>query len=225
MKSLSTRCTQVAFLCIFLILVSCATSSYKKLSVASTEANLSFYVDTSLLIMVLTPDVSYESVYNEKEVDYGQTKVVLQKNLEIRTLNALKSKGFRCNSSNQTDGKVSGFEKELSEIQKNSDLIIKAYPDEAIKSAIQSFGTKTGIPAIMVVDCDAKVGSGGSWNSQTGSITAKNDRTIIKAVLVKTSDCSKLWTNSVQLRELPIIGDNDFEKALNSMFTNLLPKI
>jgi hypothetical protein len=224
MNSLSTRCTKVAFLCLFLILVSCATSSYKKLSVATPVTNQT-YVDTSLFIMVLTPDVSYESVYNEKEVDNGQTKVVLQKNLEIRTLIALKNKGFRCNSTNQTDGRTSGFEKELSEIQNNSDLIFKAYPDEELKNKIQSFGSKTGITAIMVVDCDAKVGSGGSWNSQTGSITAKNDRTIVKAVLIKTSDCSKLWTNSVQLRELPTIGDNDFEKALNSLFTNLLPKI
>ena len=224
MKRIIVKFIQIGLLTIWCLIISCATSSkHQKISVAYEETNLVF-VDPSLLIFVLTPNFTYESVYTEKEIDFNQKEIILEKNLEIRTLKALESMGFNCKNESQIINNSASYEKEYSEILNNSNLIFRAYIEEEFKKTIENFGIKSGIPAIMIINCEAKVGTGGSYNSYSGAITSKNDRTVIKALLIKTSDCSKLWSNSVQLRELPEIGDSDYEKAINSIFTNLKAK-
>lgn len=217
------KCIQISILSMFCILISCATSKYQKVTIADS-ATIETLVDPSILILLLPPDFRYESIENEKDLNLGQSEVQLEKYLQNRTLSVLGSKGFQLKSIEQISGESADYEPELSELLTNSNLLFKAYIDEKYIQTISGFSRKTSIPAIMVFNCDVKVGSAGSYDPNSGAITSKNNKAILKAVLLKTSDCSKLWSTSIQLRELPKIGDTDFEKSINSIFTNLKPK-
>jgi hypothetical protein len=206
------------------ICISCATQyKFEKVSVGDKASNQT-YIDRNLSCFLLTPKVNYESIIDEKKLDYGQSEIELEKYLESQALQAFKDKGFKLKDTKQVLEKAESFNKELLEISKNSDLIFRGYLEDEIKRKIVDFGNKYDIPALLVIDCNVKVGTGGTWDSYSGAITSKNDRTLLKATIIRTSDCSKLWFANVQLRELPKIGDTNLNKAINSIFTNLTPK-
>jgi len=209
----------ICFLCI-----SCTTQSkFEKVSVGEKVSNQS-YIDPNLDCLLLTPTVNYESISDEKKLDYGQSEIELEKYLEVQSLQAFKGKGLKLKDTKQVSEIDGSFNNELLEMTKNSNLIFKGYLEDEFKQKIENFGKKYDIPALLVIDCTVKVGTGGTWDSYSGAITSKNNRTIFKATIIKTSDCSKLWFSNVQLRELPKAGDSNLNKAINSIFTNLIPK-
>jgi hypothetical protein len=199
---------------------SCATqSAYKKVYTTFSEEQ-PVYIDSDLVILVLPPKIKYESIYNESELNSrGNTE-----QFENSVLTILKNKGFNLKTINQIQIESSSFQDDLKKIQDNSELMYKAFVDSALKESVKQFGEKSDTKSILLINCDVKIGSQGTWNSYSGAITSQNNRTILKAILIRTSDCTKLWYNNIQLRKVTEVEDPAFEKAINSIFINLKPK-
>ena len=204
---------------ILILTFSCATSPYKKLSTSNVQ-----YVallDPGTKILILPATVSYEAVDNESKIDPGQEGEQIRALLETTAAGFFSSKNINMKYAASI---ITGPEEQMDDLSRvisSSGMLFKAYPGDALVNTVKNIGKETGFDAILVLACDVKVGTGGTWNSYTGAITSKNDRTIFKAVLLKTPDCSKIWSNDVQLRKLPRMGSTDFNNAINSIFTNL----
>jgi hypothetical protein len=76
-------------------------------------------------------------------------------------------------------------------------------------------------PNILVVDVRVKVGEGGSWNPYSGAITSRNHYTILRAVLISTSEKKVLWHNEVQLRDIPRPKSRKLSRAMEILFQDI----
>lgn len=143
MKKKKIKCFKAgAFSVICFICISCSTQSkYEKLSVGDKDSNQSF-LDPNLKILLLPPQVDYESISNEMKLDYGQSKETLEKFLESQTLMELKSKGLQIKNTTEFTAMPATFNEELIKLTNNSDQMFKGYLEEVLKQNIESFGNK-----------------------------------------------------------------------------------
>jgi hypothetical protein len=204
---------------ILVLTFSCATSPYKKLSTSNVQ-NVT-YIEPGIKTVLLPIIISYESVYNESRIDPGQEGEQVRSLLETSAAAFFNSKNLSLTSVSQVNAGIEQLNDELKRVIASSAALFKAFPGDQTVNAVKDFGRETGVGAILLLACEVKVGTLGTWNSYSGAITSKNDRTIFKSVLINTADGSKLWSNDVQLRKLPQLGTRDFTDAINSIFTNL----
>jgi hypothetical protein len=211
----------ILFLLASLFLVTSASTFINDITfIPAKIKNQGSSFDSSNVILFLPTLIKYESVSNEMEMDNKNEKLQMKNYLEGQIILTLDNKGYNLKMMDQLSKDSVGFEAELLVILENYDSMFKSYPDTFLINKVIQFGEKSKIKTLLIFKCDVKIGTGGSWNSYSGQITSSNNRTIFKSVLIDTSNGSKIWSNSAQLRKLPNYKDLNFEKEINSIFEN-----
>jgi len=92
--------------------------------------------------------------------------------------------------------------------------------DAQSTSLLQSLAFHDANMAILANYIDAKVGSRGTWDPNSGAITSDNSRSVFRSALLDCTTGQLLWKGEILLRELPKLTSKRFTESLDLLFLN-----
>jgi len=168
-------------------------------------------------VLVLDPVIMYERIDDEQplsSVAFGGE--VIQDNLFLAAKHAVRS------------GKLKAIEPKSIDEADESELLEKIAPmipklsygvmEEKTTSLMKSIYSDSNPRAILVNYVRVKVGSGGSWNPNSGAITSSNSKSIFNAALIQGNTAQCIWRRQVFLRNIPNLADEKYFEALTLLY-------
>ena len=203
----------------FLILNSCATP--KPISgIASPIANLKISPNTTVLI--LRPVLKFERIHNEAVLpasDYQgdaiETRILTVAKNVVESRNMI-----LVDIQNVNEEDVEAY----SQIRAKSPKLSRGLINDYTNILLKSISTNNEHSTLLVNYVNVKVGSGGTWNPNSGAITSSNSKSTLHAALIQCVTGKALWMDKVLLRELPILSSQRFSEALKLLFLNFPKK-
>lgn len=192
------------------ILSSCATIKPKSTIIGSAPESK---VSSDSSIAILRPLLKFERIHDEAVVpasDYDGDAI--ETRIVTMARNVIGSRNIAL--TDQNVDKVRMYHKLNAIIPKLSRGIVNN--DAGI--LLKSIATTDTHVSVLVSYVRVKVGSGGSWNPNSGAITSSNSKTILHAALIQCATGKVLWMDQVLLREAPQLSNSRFSEALELLF-------
>jgi len=208
----------IAFLIIFLLFTSCATTS-RHIS-SSSGKEVSIIANKKIIIMPVI--LRYESITNDAPLPQAAYKgkeagaFLVSHSAEI-----LSKEGFSVLNAKALSDEDSTFKTTYNRILDERINLFRSSLSTYLANDLKTFDESSDNANILVLLLRVKVGSSGTWDPYGGAITSGNSYTRLKAVLVETKSGRSLWKNEVQLREIPKPDSPNYKKAVSLLFENL----
>lgn len=201
------------------VLCSCATPDPIRTAKNSTS-NLKVSSDSTIL--VLRPMLKFERIHDESVIpasDYDGNAI------ETAVINATK-KMIGSRNIVLTDIESSDIDEKkiFNQLDSSIPKLARGVVRDATGILLKSINTNDSDVSILVSYYRVKVGSDGSWNPNSGSITSSNSKVILNASLIQCTTGKVLWVDQVLLREIPKLSSPEFYDALNLLYENFPQK-
>lgn len=172
--------------------------------------------------IIVPPRVRYESLHDEAPLDAAAFG---GKSVEIVLRSESRSWLRNNNVSVQTVG-IDGTEEEATNsvvhtIHQQAPKLSRGTIDASSREALRMLGGNETGSAVMINFVNVKVGTTGSWDSNSGAITAPNSRSVFRAALIDCATGEVLWRNEVLLREVPVTTNKRFAETMDLLYSNL----
>ncbi len=213
-----SRCLQaVALLLIVLLSSSCATTSQH--SPGSRKED--FYV-TSERVIIMPAILKYISISNDAPLDptayHGEEAGDF---LQGYSAELLRKKGFIIISAESLSKEDPGFRTAYGEILSERINLFRSPSAPALTDELKVLAESSGNAGILIFMLKVKVGPSGAWDPVSGAIKSSFSYTRLKALLLETGSGRELWSNEVQIREIPAADSRGYKEAVRLLLEDL----
>jgi hypothetical protein len=162
-------------------------------------------------VCVLEPKLTYETMGNEQPTDGSNMGADRVKSDLVRVASdAIVAKGHKVQSPGEAPI--------ASELSAESEELLRTVKSAAVLEKLAALGKSMSVDAVMVQCFKVKVGPGGSWDPNSGAITAAMNSGHLRVAILDAQSGQPLWQNSVYMREIPRVESKNYRTAIDSLY-------
>jgi len=208
--------SSIVFLLLVWFVLSCSCAT-KPIAIShSPVSECTLGQQTSVFIM--QPLLKFERIESETDIpadNYGGKAI--ESGIVRAAKTTLASRKFSIVDYRKQTGKTAEI---CCQVCSLSSRLSQGVVDDNSKGLLGSLGGQVEGRTALLNSLKVKVGSGGSWDPNSGAITSSNTYSVLRAALLNCEEGSVLWKNQVLLRQLPKPGDPKFNEALMLLYEN-----
>ncbi len=224
--NIRTSCSITAqFRTLFLIitlpvlLTACAAKPISTLS--SQEKSINLAKDTPVL--VLTPRFDYERLEDEVRLEASAFHGgLMEQSMHRFAENLVKSREMvkvkAATRKKLLDANLS------TDIRKKIPRLVRGIFDAESKDLLKAMAAHEQSMVVLLSYVRVLVGKRGTWDPNSGAITASSSRSLFESVLVECETARVLWRGQVLLRDMPDINSDRLKETFGLLYSNLPAK-
>ena len=170
-----------------------------------------------LAVIVLKPAIRFQQVQDESEMAVPpEARAAFEVKLLGAAVRAVEGSG-QAMASLPADAETAAT---LAPLVAAGPRLARGLPRDDALAAMRRLAAASRDSAVLAHSLEASVGSGGTWNPYSGAITSSMSRTVIRAALVRCSSGEVLWSQQVQLRDLPSVASTGLDETLTALYAS-----